>query len=127
VETPNPTEPERSLPFGKGPIRGRAVECRKLADADPGAAAETVLLSNEVRAEFERLLNSFAETSTGSSTLMERILLLAEPARLDLHELTDKGTINQKQVLQNRDTLVEELYQAESSPRIISIRNGVTT
>jgi feruloyl-CoA synthase len=101
--------------------------CRKLADAKPATSVETVLGSTQVQTKFQNLLDSFAETSTGSSTRIDRILLLAEPPRLDVQELTDKGSVNQKQVLKNRAALVEELYQAEPSPRVISIRNGATT
>jgi feruloyl-CoA synthase len=79
-----------------------------------------------VRSVFETLLHSFAAASTGSSTRMERILLLVEPARLETQELTDKGTINLKQVLRNRADLVEELYQPSPSARVISLRNGAT-
>jgi feruloyl-CoA synthase len=100
--------------------------CRELAGTEPGTPPETVLASNPVRSVFETLLHSFAAASTGSSTRMERILLLVEPARLETQELTDKGTINLKQVLRNRADLVEELYQPSPSARVISLRNGAT-
>lgn len=38
------------------------------------------------------------------------MILLHEPPSLDLGEMTDKGSINQRAVLANRATLVEELY-----------------
>jgi len=90
----------------------------------PDGAACRALASDQIRAIFQKLLNSFAETSTGSSTRIDRILLLEEPPRLDLLELTDKGSINQKQVLKNRAALVEELYEPEPSPRTISLQTG---
>jgi feruloyl-CoA synthase len=39
------------------------------------------------------------------------VLILDEPPSLDAGELTDKGTINQKAVLQRRARLVEALYK----------------
>lgn len=71
-------------------------------------------------ADLTSLLNEFARSSTGSSTRVERALLLAEPPSLDAGELTDKGTINQKAVLRNRAALVEELYAG--SPGVLEIK-----
>jgi feruloyl-CoA synthase len=48
---------------------------------------------------------------TGSSNTIRRILILDEPPSLDAGEITDKGTINQKAVLQRRAALVEKLYR----------------
>jgi feruloyl-CoA synthase len=55
--------------------------------------------------------------STGSSSRVARILLLDEPPSLDAGETTDKGSINQRAVLQRRAAAVEELYAG--SPRVL--------
>jgi feruloyl-CoA synthase len=73
-------------------------------------------------ARFQVSLEEFAALSTGSSTCIERILLLDEAPSADAMEITDKGSINQKAVLTNRAILVEELYRG--SPRVIEIRGG---
>ena len=99
-------------------------ECRKLVTAGLGRNEEQILTSREVTAAFQRLLNSFANLATGTSTRVDRILILTEPPRLDLQEITDKGSINQKQVLKNRANLVEELYQTDHSQRVISVQKG---
>jgi feruloyl-CoA synthase len=39
---------------------------------------------------------------------------------MDVGEATDKGSINQRMVLKNRATLVEELYAEPYSARVIS-------
>ena len=41
-------------------------------------------------------------------------------AALDRGEVTDKGSINQRAVLEYRAALVQELYAAQPSPRLIS-------
>ena len=41
------------------------------------------------------------------------MILLEQPPSIDGQELTDKGSVNQKQVLANRADLVEQLYGAE--------------
>jgi feruloyl-CoA synthase len=48
---------------------------------------------------------------TGSSNRIVRTMILEEPPSLDAGEVTDKGTINQKAVLQRRAALVEKLYK----------------
>ena len=67
-------------------------------------------------------LDDLAATSTGSSTRIAAAMLLHEPASLDKGEITDKGSLNQRAVLQHRNDLVEELYSAEASSRVIVAR-----
>jgi feruloyl-CoA synthase len=46
----------------------------------------------------------------GSSTHPVRLLVMSEPPSIDANEITDKGYINQRAVLERRAALVEELY-----------------
>jgi hypothetical protein len=39
-------------------------------------------------------------------------------------EVTDKGSLNQRKVLERRAALVEEMYAPESSPRIFRIHGA---
>ena len=48
--------------------------------------------------------------SGGSSTHPVRVLAMAAPPSIDAGEITDKGYINQRAVLENRAALVERLY-----------------
>jgi len=52
----------------------------------------------------------FAVPHVTAATDIERLLVLARPAGLDAGEITDKGYVNQRQVLANRAALVELLY-----------------
>ena len=61
--------------------------------------------------EFREKLKAFVAKSTGSSNCIRRAMLLEEPPSLDAGEMTDKGSINQRAVLQRRAALVEELYR----------------
>src|SRR3984893_9838328 len=49
-------------------------------------------------------------TATGSSTRITRAILLDTPLSIDRGEVTDKGSINQRAVLDQRKSLLEELY-----------------
>jgi len=48
--------------------------------------------------------------AAGSAARIERLLVMAHPASLDAGEITDKGYVNQRQVLARRAALVEMLY-----------------
>lgn len=94
--------------------------CRQLAPGlAPDAAAAVVLADRHVRAEFARLLAAFADPARGTSSRVVRALLLAEPPSLDIGEMTDKGSINQRAVLVHRARLVEELYDEPPPPNVI--------
>jgi feruloyl-CoA synthase len=96
--------------------------CRALAPELPeDAAPETILRHQAVRARFQSLLRSLAKEATGSSNRVVRALLVEEPPSLDAGEVTDKGSLNQRAVLERRADLVEELYAPEASNRCLSI------
>jgi feruloyl-CoA synthase len=61
--------------------------------------------------------------SAGSAARIERLILLDEPAGLDAGEITDKGYINQRQVLRRRAGLVERLY-ADPPPAEVIVAGG---
>jgi feruloyl-CoA synthase len=46
----------------------------------------------------------------GSSTQVRRLLVMSEPPSIDANEITDKGYMNQRAVLERRAALVEKLY-----------------
>jgi len=93
--------------------------CRALAGAGPDVPVSAVLDHPAVREAFERVLTDLAAQSTGSSTFVARAILLDAPPSLDAREITDKGSLNQKAVLQHRGALVEDLYTEATSVRLI--------
>ncbi|HZP79900.1 MAG TPA: feruloyl-CoA synthase [Pseudolabrys sp.] len=96
--------------------------CRRLCSDLPGDAAPAALVADaRVRRHVAERLNSLARQSVGSSTRICRALLMAEPPSLDAGEMTDKGSINQRAVLNHRAALVDELYAATLSRRVIGI------
>jgi len=98
----------------------RLDDCRRLAALLPGADPHDVLGATQVRAFFADLLVRLNRQSTGASTFVARMLLLDTPASLDLGEITDKGSINQRAVQKNRETLIEAMHASEpSDPRVI--------
>jgi feruloyl-CoA synthase len=68
---------------------------------------------------FRRLLDGFVAGASGTSSRITRAVLLADPPSLDIGEMTDKGSINQRAVLAHRSGLVEELYAEAQPPHVL--------
>ena len=90
-------------------------------DLGAAAPAGTIVNDARVRAQFQAILEELAREGTGSSTFVARAILLDQPPSIDAREITDKGSLNQKMMLQNRSALVDELYDAQASPRVLSV------
>jgi feruloyl-CoA synthase len=89
----------------------------------PGAASHAELLEHpSVREKFRTLLEEIARTATGSSNQIKIAVLLADPPSADALEVTDKGSINQRAVLDHRAALVEEMYQTPVPARFFTLK-----
>jgi feruloyl-CoA synthase len=96
--------------------------CRTLCpDLGPTAAAADVLSAEDVRVKFQVLFEQLAREATGSSNRIERVLVLSAPLSIDAGEITDKGSINQRAVLDHRARLVALLYTEPTAPEVITV------
>ncbi|MFT3821981.1 MAG: feruloyl-CoA synthase [Rubrivivax sp.] len=93
----------------------RADEVRRLAGASADTPLPEVLHRPAVRAFFQALADRLWREATGSANRVARLHVLAEPPSIDKGEVTDKGSINQRAVLQHRASLVEALYEGRTS------------
>jgi feruloyl-CoA synthase len=97
--------------------------CRPLAAGLPSKASSAeVLLHPAVRATFSELLESFAAQATGNSNRVERLVLLEEPPSLDAGEITDKGSLNQRVIIDRRAELVRQIHSDQPPPSVLRIR-----
>lgn len=78
-----------------------------------------VIAHPEVRLFFQALLDLLWAEGTGSANRPARALVMAEPPSIDRGEVTDKGSINQRAVLQHRADLVERLYADHPDPEVL--------
>ena len=69
----------------------------------------------------QEVLLELAKKSTGSATLIKRALLANFTLSLDAGELTDKGSVNQKQVLKNHPECIRLLYQPALTPLVVEV------
>jgi len=112
-----------------GPLRARFIEhfaplARDVVFAGEGRSELGALIFPAVDAtkqELKSRLKSFSDKSTGTSNRVARAMVLQEPPSLDAGEMTDKGSINQRAVLERRKSLVDELYRDPPSERVLWI------
>lgn len=84
---------------------------RKLAPhLSADAPMKEVLHSAAVQDHFQGVLDALARQATGSANRVARVALLDEPPSIDIGEVTDKGSINQRAVLKHRDALVQAFH-----------------
>ncbi|HJL14735.1 MAG TPA: feruloyl-CoA synthase [Sandaracinaceae bacterium LLY-WYZ-13_1] len=91
--------------------------CRRLADLPDDAPAADVVVHPAVRARVAEGLTAQNATAEGSSRRVTRALVLEEPPSIDAGEITDKGYVNQRAVLERRAALVERLHA--DAPEVI--------
>ena len=72
-----------------------------------------------VRARIAAALRAMAGEG-GTSMHPTRALVMSEPASIDANEITDKGYINQRAVLERRAALVERLHASPPSPDVVT-------
>lgn len=91
----------------------------RLAPEVPVADEKHLAHHPAVLLHFQDKLDALAKRSTGSSTLVARVIILDSPPAIDAHEITDKGSINQRAVMQTRAKLVEDLYVDPAPPHVL--------
>ena len=73
-----------------------------------------------IREAFRQRFAKFLATSTGSSTRITRALLLDAPLSIDRGEVTDKGSINQRAVLDHRSERIDTPYSPTPAADVIT-------
>jgi feruloyl-CoA synthase len=113
--------------LGAMAIRAKKVwkDLRKLAALPATRSWVEVVAHPAVKAWLQQLLDGLAQQSTGSANRLARALIITEPPSLDLGEVTDKGSINQRAVLKHRAALVEALHDG-GAEHIAKLRPGAT-
>jgi feruloyl-CoA synthase len=95
--------------------------CRVVHPALPAGDLAAAASDPVIRQAFAERLKKFAADATGSSTRITRAVLLDTPLSIDRGEVTDKGSINQRAVLEHRAALIDALYAPSPDSQIISL------
>ncbi|MEF9897580.1 MAG: feruloyl-CoA synthase [Pseudomonas sp.] len=105
-------------------VFARLPECRQLAGLDPHATDAQVLASAAVRDWFAGWLQRLNIDAQGNASRIEWLVLLEESPSIDQGEITDKGSINQRAVLQRRAARVEALYRGEDPAMLHAVHTS---
>jgi feruloyl-CoA synthase len=95
--------------------------CRLINPALPPDDLAATAADPLIRAAFLDRLAKFLTGATGSSTRVTRAILLDTPLSIDRGEVTDKGSINQRALLEHRSQLIDELYSSAPPPHVIAL------
>jgi feruloyl-CoA synthase len=95
--------------------------CRLINPTLPHDDLTTTAADPMVRSAFRERFARFLATSTGSSTRITRAILLDTPLSIDRGEVTDKGSINQRAVLDHRSRAIDELYSPAPADHVITL------
>jgi feruloyl-CoA synthase len=93
--------------------------CRVVNPALPADNLAAAASDSKIRQAFRERLTTFADSATGSSTRIARAVLLDTPLSIDRGEVTDKGSVNQRAVLEHRAGTIEDIYAASPSDKVI--------
>lgn len=92
----------------------RVVNPALSAESLAAAAADPI-----IRQAFRERLAKFKAGATGSSTRIAHAILLDTPLSIDRGEVTDKGSVNQRAVLEHRAEVIEGIYATPPSDNVI--------
>ncbi len=88
--------------------------CRALClDADDDLPLADLIERAEVRAALKSSVEAYNRNNPGNSTRIKHAILMSAPPNIDANEITDKGYINQRAVLECRTDLEEKLYNGD--------------
>jgi len=93
--------------------------CAAACGLDAGASWDSVITHAALRSSVAAIIDSMARRNTGSSTFVSRAMLVRAQPSAAAGELTDKGSINQRAFLANRQPLVDELFAPDPPAHVV--------
>ena len=95
--------------------------CRLINPKLPPGDLATAASDPQVRAAFRERFQKLLADATGSSTRITRAVLFDAPLSIDRGEVTDKGSINQRAVIDHRGALIETIYSPAPPAQVITL------
>ena len=93
--------------------------CRLINPKLPPDDIATAASDPAIRAAFRERFQKLLADATGSSSRITRAVLFDRPLSIDRGEVTDKGSINQRAVLEHRSALIDTLYSPAPPAQVI--------
>jgi feruloyl-CoA synthase len=95
--------------------------CRQLLGADAPSSAAQLARHPAIHDHITESLKRWNSQNSGQSTRIRSVMLLGDAPSIDANEITDKGYINQRAALLNREADLARLFGSEMHPDIIHI------
>ena len=83
--------------------------------------ARAIIHAPQLQAFVKEGLNEHNKNNPGSSTRVEKLLLMAVPPSLADGEVTEKGYVNQRVTQERRSTLVSKLFSQSPSEQVANV------
>jgi feruloyl-CoA synthase len=97
--------------------------CQQLLGNDELKASEGLITNPAILDVVRAALQTYNKQVGGSSNRIVRAALMFEPPSVDAGEITDKGYLNQRSVLERRTSLVDRLYAPDLRAGVIEIES----
>jgi feruloyl-CoA synthase len=97
--------------------------CKRIAGLSKETSLHEIIKHTIIKEKLQQTLNELAAKSTGSACLIKRAVFANFNLNIDKGEITDKGSVNQRIVIQNYPEVVEKIYSALLNDDIIEIKN----
>lgn len=75
----------------------------------------------QLTADLTEKVKAFNAGEKGSSRKIKRFMVMTEPPSIDAGEITDKGYVNQRAVIDRRANLVAALYSEPPGPGVVTV------
>ena len=102
-------------------------DCADLSGLDRSADPAEILRHPRVKAWFQDFGERLYAAGSGSATRVARMIVVSNPPSVKHGEITDKGSINQRAVLAHRESLIERLYQGQTTDGSIIVPKQSTS
>jgi feruloyl-CoA synthase len=100
--------------------------CRRFFGDSTDVRLEALSCHPELIAQLAHRLDQLNAGQSGTSMRIERVGLLSEPPSIHAYEVTDKGSLNQRMVIERRAKEVTALFKSVTSSRVIALGVAAT-
>ncbi|MGB1275218.1 MAG: hypothetical protein ACPG77_05660, partial [Nannocystaceae bacterium] len=94
--------------------------CQKLVGS-PGATLAELRVHEKVLAAIAEGLSRHNQANPQGSRRIARAVVVATPPQIDAGEVTDKGYLNQRAILERRADVVQRLYASDPGPDVVRV------
>lgn len=98
--------------------------CKKITGLDKNATPNDLINHIAIKLKLQEVLNELSIKSTGSATLVKRAVFADFILNIDKGEITDKGSINQRIIIQQHPELLEKIYSIDVEDGVIEVKNN---